>query len=357
MSDLKCEPDWDAAKERWSAWWDRHPTRGPLLSIRAPRERTMLREGSEPAARGTMSWWLDVDEVLRRDEAAMASTVYIGEAFPFTSACLGPGSMGTFLGAEPQFADATVWYEPCYTDVRDAVLKFDRSSRWWRWTLDFTRQAIERARGRYLVAMPDLIENLDTLAALLGTEELLCHLVDHAEEVHRLQQQLLPLWFQAYDGIYDMIRDPDGGVSWLGFMAWAPGRLAKVQCDFSAMISEDMFGEFVLPYLTEQCDMLDYTLYHLDGPEAVRHLDHLLSIESLDCIQWTPGAGTASGGDPCWDDIYRRTLDAGKLIHAGMPPAEVLPFVTRFGRQSVYIVTSTSSEAEAKQLIMEVRGQ
>ena len=357
MSDLKYKPDWDTAKERWSAWWERQSIRGPLLSIRAPRERTVLREGSESAARGTMSWWLNADEVLRRDEVEMASTAYIGEAFPFTSASLGPGSLGTFLGAEPRFADSTVWYEPCYRDIREAGLRFDRSSCWWQWTLDFTRQAIERAQGRYLMAMPDLIENLDTLASVLGTEELLCYLVDYPEEVHRLQGQLLPIWLRAYDTIRDIIKDPDGGMSWIGFMVWAPGRLAKVQCDFSAMISEDMFGEFVLPYLTAQCDRLDYTLYHLDGPESVRHLDQLLSIESLDCIQWTPGAGTASGGAPCWDDIYRRTLDAGKLIQAGMSAAEVVPFVRRFGGQSVYIMTSTDSEAKAEQLMMEVRGQ
>ena len=72
----------------------------------------------------------------------MASTAYVGEAFPFTGASLGPGSSGTFLGAEPQFADTTVWYEPCYTDIREADLRFDRASRWWQWTLDFTRQAI-----------------------------------------------------------------------------------------------------------------------------------------------------------------------------------------------------------------------
>jgi hypothetical protein len=121
------------------------------------------------------------------------------------------------------------------------------------------------------------------------------------------------------------------------------------------MISPKMFAEFVLPYLKRQCDGLDYSLYHLDGPEAVCHLDHLLSIESLDCIQWTPGAGQPGGGNPCWDTIYKKVLDAGKLIHAGMAPHEIKPFVKRFGKKSVYIVTNTKTEEEGLRLVSETK--
>ena len=38
---------------------------------------------------------------------------------------------------------------------------------------------------------------------------------------------------------------------------WAPMRWYPLQCDFSAMISPDMFAEFVLPDLAEQCDTDD----------------------------------------------------------------------------------------------------
>ena len=43
--------------------------------------------------------------------------------------------------------------------------------------------------------------------------------------------------------LYDLLRDDRGGSH---FWAWAPGRMAKLQCDFSAMISPQMFRQFMV---------------------------------------------------------------------------------------------------------------
>ena len=58
-----------------------------------------------------------------------------------------------------------------------------------------------------------------------------------------------------------------------------------------------------MPSLQQQCQKLDYTLYHLDGPDAIKHLDALMEIEELDALQWTPGAGKPDGGDELWYPI------------------------------------------------------
>jgi hypothetical protein len=78
--------------------------------------------------------------------------------------------------------------------------------------------------------------------------------------IPRLQRQRLRLWFEAYDAIYDMVKAARGGMAWMAFLIWAPGRLVKVQCNFSAVISSAMFHEYVVPYLTQQCDQLDALL-------------------------------------------------------------------------------------------------
>ena len=95
-----------------------------------------------------------------------------------------------------------------------------------------------------------------------------------------------------------------------------------MQCDFSAMISPVMFERFVVPSLSEQCAWLDRALYHLDGPDCVRHLDLLLQIPNLHAIQWTPGAGEPGAGDPKWFSLYDRILRAGKSIQALQVSAE-----------------------------------
>lgn len=348
--------NWQETRERFVAWWKRKEMGRPLMVVTAPRSQFPTSHDGHEHEKNAVSMeeqWLNAEGVLQRKEVEFGRTAFLGEAFPYLWADLGPGSLGTFLGAKPVFEPDTVWYEPCFDRARDAVIRFQKDSPWWRWTMETTRLAVERARGRYLVTFPDLIENIDTLAAILGTEETLIYLIDAPDEIHRLQKELLPIWFEAYNALYDLIQDEEGWSSFAAFNIWGPGKTAKLQCDFSAMISPAMFDEFVLPYLQEQCDALDCTIYHLDGSHAIRHLDSLLSIDSLDCIQWTPGAGAPDGGDPCWDDIYRKSLDAGKCIHAHMPPHQVKDFVKRFGKTGVFIQTYAPSEEEGQRLINE----
>ena len=116
--------------------------------------------------------------------------------------------------------------------------------------------------------------------------------------------------------IYDLIKDEWGGNVYTAFSIWGPGRTGKVQCDASAMFSTRVFERLVAPALGEQCRWLDYSLYHLDGTQAMHHVDHLLAIDALNAIEWTPQAGIEGGGSPRWYDLYRRILAGGKGVQA-----------------------------------------
>lgn len=355
MTGLVYKGDWPEARERLAAWWRREEMDRPVVHLTAPRAAPIRgpvgrrdREGPRDGERH----WLDFEGVLARQEATFCRTAFLAEAYPGVEVSLGPGSLGAFLGARCNFTDRTVWYDPCYSSVGRAAIRWDDEHPLWRWTRANTALALDRGRGRWVVDLPDLIENLDTLAALVGTEPLLVALAAEPAEVHRLQAELLPAWFKAFDTLAAVVGPAEQGNGWLCFKAWAPGRMAKLQCDLSAMISPAMFDEFVMPYLTQQIAGLDYCLYHLDGPEAVRHLGSLLSINGLDVLQWTPGAGQPHGGDPVWDPIYRAALDAGKGIQASMPIAAVPDFAGRLGRRGVYINTEAPSEAEGERLLL-----
>jgi len=74
-----------------------------------------------------------------------------------------------------------------------------------------------------------------------------------------------------------------------------------------------MFKEFVFPYLQEQCSRLGFTLYHLIGPEAIRHLDQLLKIPELTAIQWVPGAGNPPNESPTCSPFTEKYSGQGNL--------------------------------------------
>ncbi len=139
----------------------------------------------------------------------------------------------------------------------------------------------------------------------------------------------------------------------MAFNAWGPGRTAKVQCDFSAMISPDMYAEFVLPHIQRQCQRLDYTVYHLEGSDALHHIDAVLSIPELDSLQWEPGAGHPHTGDKVWwDKVWKKVYAAGKsaFLH-GVPVDDIEGFVNEFGQDGTLIITDSHTEDDARALM------
>jgi hypothetical protein len=136
------------------------------------------------------------------------------------------------------------------------------------------------------------------------------------------------------------------------FSLWGPGRTTKLQCDISAMISPDDFRTFALPFLEEQCRHIDYTLYHLDGVDAIRHLDALLEINDLNAIQWTPGYGQPQGGDPRWYPLYRKIRDAGKAVMINwIQLDELRPLLDQVGNQGLHLNVDFHTEREIGQAL------
>lgn len=347
---MKWKPDWPQVKEHYEDWWNQD---GLVITIGAPRPEP--REGIEepPEVDDLETAWLDPEYRLKRGLWQMAMSYYGGDAFPSFDSMIGPGSLGTFIGAEPQFEPTTVWYKSCIDDPENyGPIEFDpEDNRWLDAHMDIIEIGVEHANGRYLVGMPDLIENIDTLAAMRGNEKLLMDLIQRPEWVQDKVGEINEAFFEAFDILYDAIKDEEGGNVFQAFGLWGPGKTAKTQCDFSCMISEKMFGEFVAPALEEQCEWLDCAMYHLDGTTAIQHLDALLEIDSLDAIEWTPQAGKPGGGDPQWFDMYHRIKEAGKSVQAvGVKPEEVEPLLDEIGPKGLYIRTSAETPEKADKL-------
>ena len=118
-----------------------------------------------------------------------------------------------------------------------------------------------------------------------------------------------------------------------------------------------MFCEFVVPGLLDTCAWLDHSLFHVDGPGMLRHLDALLEIKDLDAIEFTPGPGVPRGGDAEWWPYYQRILEAGKSVQAvWMSPGDVLPLLDAIGREGVYLMVECESAGEIEELERQVRG-
>jgi 5-methyltetrahydrofolate--homocysteine methyltransferase len=347
---------WDQVRDDFAAWWRRDTPRRPLISVTAPRDGADRLPPPPAPPADPKTYWLDARQQLARFEAHCRRTYHGGGAYPNLAPCLGPGSLNLFLGSKPSFEPTTVWYNPCFTDPAKTDLRFLENSPYWTWTLETTRLYLEAARGRFIVAMPDIIEGLDILAALFGTQELLGFLLECPDDIHRLLDQLDDLYWKAFDPLYDMLKDERNGNAFMAFQIWGPGRTLKSQCDFSAMISPDMFAEFVCPHLERQCERADFVIFHLDGPSCIRHLPHLLKIKKLKGIQWIPGAGAVEE-DPAarywWDSVWRPIREAGKnmLALGARSSASAEAFIREFGWTGTYVFHHCPTETEARRLL------
>lgn len=351
--------NWEETKQHFVDWWNRE---GLVLGMwGAPRREGGPREQTrEPAAaRSVAELYVDAEGRAARNHHQLAHQDFPADVLPISETDIGPGSLALFLGSEPGFSPETVWFEPCIDRCESPEdlprFHFDETNRWWQVTKATLEACARMGRGKYLVGCPDLVENVDILAALRDPQTLLMDMIERPGWVEQRVAEINDVWFAVYQRIYDIIRLPDGSSVFGAFRLWGPGKTAKVQCDASAMFSPDMFRRFVVPSLTEQCRWLDNSLYHLDGTQAVCHLDSLLSIEELDAIEWTPQAGIEGGGHSRWFDLYKRILDAGKSVQVvGASRAEILPLLDAIGGKGVYVITGFSSAREAETLMAEV---
>ena len=91
----------------------------------------------------------------------------------------------------------------------------------------------------------------------------------------------------------------------------------------------------------------------LDGPDAIRHLDSLLSLPKLSGIQWIPGAGSPPMSE--WIPLLKRIQKAGKLQHLICQKGEVRKLLRELEPEGILLDTICESVKEADQLISEVR--
>ena len=313
MSQLLYKDDFDEARERLTAWWNGKDLGRPMMHITVPREEPLEHVAAIPTPDGWLTDYSTSDFAYRVNlsQRACIDTHYLAEAIPFVAPNLAPNCLALYLGCRGVDRPGTVWCEPCIDSPETAAFDADPDNFYWDFTLRLGKEQLRLAKNRFMVQFSDLIEGLDTLAAMRGTQALLMDLVERPDWVRTALRQITDRYFKYYDVLYDLFRDERGGSH---FWAWAPGRMSKLQCDFSTMISPQVFGEFMLPVLTEMSERLDYCMYHWDGPGAIGHHDHLLSVPKLTMIQWTPGAGMEPAMHKRWWPLYHKTIEAGKSV-------------------------------------------
>lgn len=345
------KPDFEQACERMNAWWHQEVLDRVCIQVTAPQPNRV--EPLQP--RDLQQRWLDMDYVLAATETRIRGTYHAGEAFPMLMPNLGPDAFAAYLGAELIFADTTTYVKPLITSWDEIPsLEFDVSAAWWQKMESMCLQALEYARGKFFVSLPDGHGGPDALAALRKPQNLCMDLVDHPDQVLAALERLDNANLAYHDRLFEIFHEyQDGGT---GFVpAWGPGRTATSQCDFLALIGPQMGERFIRRSIACETEALDRSVFHLDGPDALVHLDMLLQIPGINAIQWVPGSGNPTAHH--WLPYLKRIQQAGKgLWLTASGPQEVELLVRQLKPGGLMINTSVATPQEADELVAKVAG-
>jgi hypothetical protein len=234
----------------------------------------------------------------------------------------------------------TDWTE--YTPFR-----IDRENFYYKKILEMTEAAAEDGKDKYLVGITDIHAGLDGLVAFRGPD-VLC--IDALERPGFLKRGVMDL-FEGFKTLYgDLVeisgRYQKGTCNWMG--VWHPGRWYVSSCDFICMISGEMFEDLVIEELRAELAYLDASIFHLDGPGALRHLDRLLEIRELRGIQWVYGAGQP--GAAHWVPVLKKIQAAGKTFQVSTTPEDLPVLLENLEPQGAMYIISAKDEAQARNL-------
>lgn len=308
--------DFPTIARRFEAWWARNLLDRPVFIAAAdtnPRRPITRRLEllDQPDA------WFEAKF------ADMLQLHRVGDALPNIRVDLGPVLLGGMFGGMLEFGADTSWTRAFINDdwsnAPEWIIHDD--NHWWTLLQELMQRVAENAAGRYLVCTPDLGGSGDVLLNLRGSTQLCLDMIDQPHHACQAIDAIYAAWHRVFTTLYECaVKKGAGLIHWLGL--WSNRPYIIPACDFNSMIGPNEFESIFLPDIAHQATTVGRAVFHLDGPDAARHIDALLKVPDIQAIQFTPGAGTPSA--LAWVHMFRRIQQCNRSLLVVCPPEEVI---------------------------------
>ena len=311
-----CE-DFPTIARRYEAWWANDLLDRPLFIASAdtnparPLHRR-LKLLDQPEA------WFDakMQDLLQLHR--------VGDKLPTLRVDFGPVAMGGLFGGRVECKEDTTWTHACINDdwSNEPDWTIEETNRWWMLMRARFDQAAQSAPGKYVITTPALGGSADVLLNLRGASQLCLDVLEKPERIMNALDKIYAGWRLAFsEGYRRTVERGAGVIRWANL--WSNEPYFVTECDFNYMISPRQFEQLFLPDIARIAQTARRSIFHLDGPNATRHIDALLTIPAIQAIQYVPGAGAPSALK--WVEMFRKIQRAGKSLQVLCLPEEVLP--------------------------------
>ena len=349
--ELEYKPEAQKALDRMEAYWHSEILDRPVINLRA--RKPSIRPYPKKKFTTIKERWMDMEYQLEVALWQQEHTVCYGEAIPYYFPNLGPEILTAALGADLVFSNDTSWSVPILKDWADIPkLKIDPNNVYVAWILEITRRALELGKGKFLVGITDIHPGADLAASLRNPQQFCIDVVDSPEEVIALMDHIRPMFYEFYNLQRNIMLEAGQTLTTSWLPEYTDGKFYIPSNDFSAMISAKMNSQFFLQEIVEEVEWLDRSIYHLDGPQALRHLDDALAIKKLNGIQYVCGA--ASEPASLHMEVFRKIQKAGKLIHVDISPDQVDAFIDGLNPEGVMLNLWAESIEEAEAIMSRI---
>ena len=211
--------------------------------------------------------------------------------------------------------------------------------------MEFIPVIESHSQGRYGIGVTLIRGISDILSALFGGHEFLFQIYESPEKMKTLISQIVEYWKKFAGHYLEHMPLFHGGTGSLFYNYWVPGKSILIQEDAAALLSPDLYEEFIFPGIKEIADAFDHLVFHLH-PSQFIPTDYLLKT-GIDIIELHIDRGGPTAAD--LKDIHKKVLEHKPLLVWGDLTSEDLAYLLEnqsYPGLAINIVVESAKEAE-----------
>ena len=128
---------------------------------------------------------------------------------------------------------------------------------------------------------------------MMGGEALIYAMYEEPDLIQRFLEYICDWQCAFYQEHMQRVPVFHGGYAVGQYHIWSPGRNFRTQEDAVAILSPNLFGEFVIPKVKRMTSLSEYSVMHLHLTSN-HVLDQVLAIESIRAVEYDIDAGSAN---------------------------------------------------------------
>lgn len=340
--------NWDEKKLRYEEYWN-CTNKTPILHITAPKFGAVYDEILDEE--DSDSFWFDPKHIVKGLRRDFSNTYFGGDAFPSVSPSLGPDLLSALIGLEITYNNSSAWvtHKNCpLSEFED--FNITKNNFYYEKIKEMLNYFAKDAKGDdYIVGMVDLNAGMDGVASLIGPDKLCFEMIDNPEEVQRVNNEIFNLYTKLFSELYKITNKyQKGTTNWLPI--YSESQWYYITCDFMCMVSDEHLEEFILWEIEKRVNFHDRTLFHLDGENAIRHLDKILKIPNLTGVQVQATPFVHSG--KFWIEHIKKIQEYGKCVCIdAIDEEDIRALIENCKPEGLFIRAWFDSEDKAKRVI------